>query len=174
MENSDLDQSETLLITMLLEAIVAAGVPILVSGRAAERFRNCGLVQTSTELELVLNPDLNCAIAFIKAMQRLAGRFGVKIADVEDASKFSSPSFRFSPFPATRNLDIIVAESNSEFADMTARCTNGIIYNVPLMILSTEDILLLKQRYVEVFRKEYDKHFADLQRIKEKLAAKRG
>ena len=89
MENSVLSPSNIAEIKVLLEAIVVAGVPALVSGKVAERFGNLGLIPTSSEVELILRPDLKSAMEFVRAMQKLAARFGYTMGGMQDAAKLS-------------------------------------------------------------------------------------
>ncbi len=113
-------------------------------------------------------------MAFTKAIRKLVRRFGYNVSMDQDAANLAVPGMRFRPFPALAGLDIIIADSKSEFEEMLVRATHSSIYDMELPILCAEDILLLKQRYVEHWRKKYEKHLADLHRLKEKLAAQTG
>ncbi len=153
----------------LLEVLAEFDVPVLISGRAAEKFHGCEIISTSFELELILKPDLNCAVGFTKALGKLLRDYGLQGGDAQDAAKLSTPGFRFKPFPTSQGIDILVAESGLLFDEMLSRSTASDIDGLSMLILSAEDIYQLKQRYAEYWHKKHLKHLADLQRLKEKL-----
>lgn len=158
--------------TKLLEVLAEVGVPVLVSGRVAEKFRGCEIIPSSFDFELILKPDLNCAVGFTKALGKLLRDFGLQGGDAQDAAKLATAGFRFKPFPTSEGIDILVAESGLLFEEMLSRSTAMDFEGLSLLILSAEDIFQLKQKYADYWYKKYLKHYADLQRLKEKLASR--
>lgn len=171
MSDSDFEIREKFSNTKMLAALAASGIPVLVSGRVAEKFHGCVIIPTSIDYELILKPDLNCAVGFTKVLGKPLRDFGLQAVDAQDAVKLSTSGFRFKPFPTSEGIDILVAESGEVFDEMQGRSTAADIDGLILQILSVQDIFYLKKNYAEHWHEKYLKHLADLQRLEAKLTS---
>lgn len=158
----------------LLAVLREVGVPILVSGKIAERFHGCESVATSHELELILKPDKISAAIFAKSLGSFLRDFGLRGGKVEDTTKLSTPGFRFKPLPNSNGIDILVAENIEVFDKMLSRSSTADLDGLLLPVICLEDIYYLKQDYAVYWLGKHQKHLSDLLRLKEKLATQTG
>ena len=125
----------------LLEALTASNVPLLLSGRVAERFRNCSQNSDSVEVEIILKPDLMCAAKLMRAFDSILKDFVAGGSNIQDVNKMATPGFRIRPFLTSTDHLLTVAESVTAFEAMQVRSTLAAIFESNLMVLAIEDVL---------------------------------
>ena len=138
-----------------VQRLVDHQVDFLVVGGLAVVFHGCRDAMAVDDLDLMLNPSQDNAQRFLSSLTRLA------LSAAWSVEELSKPNIQL-PIKRDFYLDVLTPPDGIEYEALKQRSSAARLNNIPVQVVSREDLIALKRRTIHKLTEEARKHENDL------------
>jgi len=139
-----------------VEHITKHEVDFLIVGGVAVQFYGCRDFREVDDLDLLLNPEIGNAHAFVHCLSTLV--VNVKFT----AHQLTQPKVLLPIKVNDFYLDIITPKTGIQFPELSERSEGAHIGKADVRVIARDDLIKMKQDAIEHLEEDVDKHRTDL------------